>query len=80
MKIILVTMDECCLCLLHKRFTCYDTKLFFLCVFFMYIMLSSHGNEVLPRARYYASHTKTMLPTRKSVPRSSRQSDHMKIS
>ena len=27
-------------------------------------------------ARYYASHTKTMLPTRKSVPRSSRQSDH----
>ena len=29
-------------------------------------------------ARYYASHTKTMLPTRRSVPRSSRQSDHMK--
>ena len=30
--------------------------------------------------RYYASHTKTMtlLPTRKSVPRSSRQSDHTK--
>ena len=27
-------------------------------------------------AGYYASHTKTMLPTRKSVPRSSRQSDH----
>ena len=27
-------------------------------------------------ARYYASHTKTMLPKRKSVPRSSRQSDH----
>ena len=27
---------------------------------------------------YYASHTKTMLPMRKSVPRSSRQSDHMK--
>ena len=26
------------------------------------------------------SHTKTMLPTRKSVPRSSRQLDHMKIS
>ena len=26
----------------------------------------------------YASHTKTMLPTRKSVPRSSRQSDHIK--
>ena len=26
--------------------------------------------------RYYASHTKTMLPTRKSVPRFSRQSDH----
>ena len=31
-------------------------------------------------ARYYASHTKTMLPTRKSVPRSSRQSDHTKTS
>ena len=31
-------------------------------------------------ARYYASHTKTMLPTRKYVPRSSRQLDHMKIS
>ena len=29
-------------------------------------------------ARYYASHTKTMLPTRKSVPRSSRKSDHKK--
>ena len=29
-------------------------------------------------ARYYTSHTKTMLPTRKSVPRSSRQSDHTK--
>ena len=31
-------------------------------------------------ARYYTSDTKTMLPTRKSVPRSSRQLDHMKIS
>ena len=31
-------------------------------------------------ARYYASHTKTMLPTRKSVPISSRQLDHTKIS
>ena len=30
--------------------------------------------------RCYTSHTKTMLPTRKSVPRSSRQLDHMKIS
>ena len=29
-------------------------------------------------ARYYASHTKTMLSTRKSMPRSSKQSDHMK--
>ena len=29
-------------------------------------------------ARYYASHTKTVLATRKSVPRSSRQSDYMK--
>ena len=29
-------------------------------------------------ARYYASHTKTRLPTRKSMPRSSRQSDHTK--
>ena len=29
-------------------------------------------------ARYYASHTKTLFPTRKSVPRSSRQSDHTK--
>ena len=32
---------------------------------------TSHGNEVLPQA-YYKSHTKTMLPTRKSVPRSSK--------
>ena len=31
-------------------------------------------------ARYYTSHTKTMLPTRKSMPRSSRQLDHTKIS
>ena len=31
-------------------------------------------------ARYYASHTKTKLPTRKSVPRPSRQSDHTKTS
>ena len=31
-------------------------------------------------ARYYGSHTKTMLPMRKSVPRSSRQSDHTKTS
>ena len=35
------------------------------------------GNGVLPQ-KYYASHTKTMLPTKKSVPRSSRQSDHTK--
>ena len=31
-------------------------------------------------ARYYASHTKTMLPMRKSVPRSSRELDHTKTS
>ena len=31
-------------------------------------------------ARYYASHTKTVLLTRKSVPRSNRQSDHTKTS
>ena len=31
-------------------------------------------------ARYYISHTKTMLPTRKSVPRSSRQLDCAKTS
>ena len=31
-------------------------------------------------ARYFTSHTKTMLPTRKSVPRSSRQLDHTKTS
>ena len=37
--------------------------------------------EILSRiARYYASHTKTMLPTRKSIPRSSRQLDHTKTS
>ena len=29
-------------------------------------------------ARYYAPHTKTMLPTRKSVPRSCKQSDQVK--
>ena len=31
-------------------------------------------------ARYYTSHTKIILPTRKSVPRSSRQSDHTETS
>ena len=31
-------------------------------------------------ARYYASHAKTMLPKRKSVPRSNRQSDHTNTS
>ena len=31
-------------------------------------------------ATYYTAHTKTMLPTRKSEPRSSGQLDHMKIS
>ena len=31
-------------------------------------------------AKYYTSHIKTMLPTRKSVPRSSRQFDHTKTS
>ena len=31
-------------------------------------------------ARYYTSHTKTMLPTSKSVPRSSRQLNHRKTS
>ena len=36
--------------------------------------------EMRATARYYTSHTKTMLPTRKSVPRSSRQLDHTKIS
>ena len=36
--------------------------------------------EMSATARYYASHTKTMLPTRKSVPRFSKQLDHTKIS
>ena len=36
--------------------------------------------ELRGTARYYAYHTKTMLPTRKCVPRSSRQSEHMKTS
>ena len=35
---------------------------------------TSHGIEMLS-ARYYASHTMTMLPTMKSVPRSRRQSE-----
>ena len=34
--------------------------------------------ELRGTARYYAYHTKTMLPTRKSEPISSRQSDHTK--
>ena len=41
---------------------------------------TSHGSEVLPQETIYASHTKTMLQTRKSVPRSSRQLDHTKTS
>ena len=36
--------------------------------------------EMRSYCRYYASHTKTMLPTRKSVPKSSRQSGHTKTS
>ena len=36
--------------------------------------------EMRCSARYYASHTKTVLPTRKSVPRSSRHLDRKKIS
>ena len=40
----------------------------------------SHFSCQSNTARYYTSHTKTMLPTRKSMPRSSRQLDHMKIS
>ena len=55
-------------------------------------MLVNHGfsqqsskEKYMPRkvgatARYYASLTKTTLPTRKSVPRSSRQLGHTKIS
>ena len=36
--------------------------------------------EVSASTRYYASHTKTMLPMRKSMPRSSRHSEHTKTS
>ena len=37
------------------------------------------GNMVFVRCLiYYASHAKTTFPTRMSVPRSSRQSDHTK--
>ena len=36
--------------------------------------------EISYNRKILQSHTKTILPTRKSVPRSSRQSDHMKIS
>ena len=44
-----------------------------------------HSEEYKPwkwgaTARYYASHTKTMLTTGKSQPRSKRQSDHPMIS
>ena len=39
----------------------------------------NHGNEVLPQDTTLTQ-TKTMLPTRKSVPRSSRQSAHTKTS
>ena len=41
---------------------------------------TSHGNEMLPQDTNYASHKKIMLPTRGSVPRSSRQLDHTKTS
>ena len=40
---------------------------------------ASHGNEVLPQDTTHLIQ-KTMLPTRKSVPRSSRQPDHEKTS
>ena len=43
---------------------------------YKYIILAVY-NKV---ARYYASHAKTMLPTRKSVPTSSRQPDRTKTS
>ena len=39
----------------------------------------SHGNEVLPQDTTHR-HTETTLPTRTSVPRSNRQSDHTKTS
>ena len=38
------------------------------------------SNDVLFHLRHYASQTKTMLPTRKCVPGSCRQSDHTKTS
>ena len=48
--------------------------------------LNAPGRQTLEKrnfrqqAKLYTSHKKTMLPTRKSVPRSSRQLDHTKIS
>ena len=41
---------------------------------------SHHSYYVRHECQYYASHTKTMLPTRKYVTRSSRQPDHTKTS
>ena len=55
------------------------------CLWIMDPLQQSSREEYKPwkwdaTARYYASHTKTMLRTKKSVPRSSRQSDHKKTS
>ena len=61
------------------------------CQIHFFCMLVNHGpsqqssNIYKPwkwgvTARYYTSHAKTMLPTRKSVPRSGRQSGHTKTS
>ena len=44
------------------------------------LFASGFQSASVATARYYTSHTKTKLPTRKSVQRSSRQSDHTKTS
>ena len=49
----------------------------------MLVIMDPHSRASKPwkwsaTTRYYTSHTKTTLPTRKSVPRFSRQLDHMK--
>ena len=62
---------------------------FVLCGSFIVLLVNHGPSQQSPKedhkpwkwgatARYYTAHTKTMLPTKKSVPRSSRQLDHTK--
>ena len=59
---------------MYPMYIYFNYRFILLFLIFMYSLFWKWGAI----ARYYTSHTKTMLPMRKSVPRSSWQSDHTK--